>query len=71
MTKDDVKKIMDAVEDGCMVRIEGSKFVDGFASLFVEDDGKIWIESDVWDARPLIEYPPHKIKVYRPVDLWA
>ena len=69
MTDEQIEKIMDLVEEGCVPIIEGGGYIDGFAVIFENEDGVIVVESQVYGERPLKSFQLHQIKLYRPVEI--
>lgn len=63
MTAEQMTKVMNFVEEGGLVKINGP-YVDGFA-VIEEDAGELVIRSQVWAPKPLLHENFNRLSFYR------
>lgn len=74
MTQEEAKRLEQFKDNGYLVLIDGSGYVDGPVESIYEDDeegsdtkGEMVYDSEVFSGQPLKKVHLHNVKVYQPV----
>lgn len=66
MKSKDQLKLKELQDNGYSI-MRHSIYVDTFSHVYTNDDGRLWLESAVWDT-PLDEISRNDIAVYKQID---